>query len=420
VVPTPLTITMAPSYWALLRDNTEFRRLWLGVVVSFFGDWFTTIALYTAVQELTDSARAVAAVLIAKTLPIFLISPLAGPLVDRCDRRRLMIATDLGRAVLCLGLLGAWHLRSVELLLLTVFAQVTLAGVFIPARTAVIPQVTSDAEVPVAMALSGGTWSSMLALGAAGGGLVTALVGISGSFLVDGATFLLSAAFLWGLPPLPPRDGADAEAPAATFVEGLRLLSGRVYLPAVLALKSGLALAGGALVTIPLFGNGVFPATAGPAWVGLLFASRGMGALVGSLGVRQITGDTVPAMQRAIPPAFLVTGAFLLATSAAPSIGWAAAGLFLAAVGNGVIWVFSGTLGQRATERWNRGRLFSLEFAALTLVSASSSWVAGALVDGWGWSPREVIAAFGVAMVMPASAWTLVLLLAPDRPSERA
>ena len=400
------------GYWDLVRGNAHFRRLWLGIVASFFGDWFTTVALYTAVQELTDSARAVSAVMIAKTLPIFVVSPIAGPLIDRLDRRRLLIGTDVGRMLLCGGLIGAWEARSVALLLAVVVLQVSLAGVFIPARVAVIPQVTTEEELPVAMALSGGTWSTMLAFGAAVGGIVTARVGVSGSFAVDAVTFALSALFLWGLPALPPSErGAEA-----TFVDGLRSLRGRIYLPAVLSLKAGLALAAGALVTLPLYGNGVFAATAGPAYIGMLYASRGAGALLGSLGVRKITGDATRALQWGIVPFFCVLGGGLYAASIAPSIGWAAAAFFLAATGNGVVWVFSGILGQRAAPAAYRGRLFSLEFAALTLVSAIASWTAGSLVDVSGWSPRDLLAASSLVMALPALGWSIVLLWAPDAP----
>ena len=82
------------GYRSLLTQNREYRRLWLAEIVSFLGDWFNTIALYTIVQEMSGSGRAIALVMVAKTLPVFLVVPLAGPIVDRFDRRTILILSD--------------------------------------------------------------------------------------------------------------------------------------------------------------------------------------------------------------------------------------------------------------------------------------------------------------------------------------
>jgi MFS family permease len=91
------------GYWPLVTGNRNVRRLWLGTVISLLGDWFNTIALYVLVTELTGSPLALGAVFITKMLPWALSAPLAGVLVDRYDRRRLMIGTDLLRAVVVLS-----------------------------------------------------------------------------------------------------------------------------------------------------------------------------------------------------------------------------------------------------------------------------------------------------------------------------
>src|SRR5688500_8156080 len=77
----------AISYWALLRRNRPYRRLWLGLVVSNAGDWFRIVALYHLVLELTGaSGLALGWVLIAQSLSMFLLSPVAGVLADRLNR----------------------------------------------------------------------------------------------------------------------------------------------------------------------------------------------------------------------------------------------------------------------------------------------------------------------------------------------
>ena len=399
-----------PGYLELLIHNKPYRWLWLGQVVSFFGDWFKTIALFTIVQGLTDSVTAIAAIIIAKMLPIFLVVPIAGPLIDKFDRRILLLVTDVVRAALVLLLIVAYWWQSLTLLYTILVVQVCFTGVFIPGRTAVVPQLTTREELPVAIALSSGSWSVMLAFGAAAGGVVTQYLGVENALILDSLSYILSALFLYKLPALPPR--AHGELGDASFVEGLRHLKARPFLAALLAQKSMLALAGGAVVMLPLYGNGLFRATSGPLFIGLLYAMRGAGALLGSMGIRPLLGDASRTMQRLIAPGFLIIAMGLVVSYQAPSIGWAAAGFFLSSIGTGLVWVMSGTLSQLASEQAYRGRLFSLEWGGFTLISSVTSWLAGYLVDSCGWTPRMVMGATALLMLLPAMCWLVVLKLA--------
>lgn len=374
-------------------------------MASFFGDWFTTIALYAIVHELSDSASAVAAVLIAKTLPVFLISPIAGSIVDRYDRRSVLLATDFLRAGLTVGLVGAYLVRSLELLFLVEVIRVCVAGVFIPGRTAALPQVVSRDELGAALALSGGTWSVMLALGAAAGGVVTELLGPVGALIIDGGTFLVSAAFLWGLPALPPRDAGDADDADVRMRTALRWVAQRPKLSLVLLLKAGLAFDAGVLMVLPLYGNGVFPATASAGLVGLLYFGRGVGSMLGSLGLRRVLGDGNRTMERAIPWLFALQVLAYGGLAGAPGLGVATACYLVGGLGMAGVWVFSSVLAQRALPRAIRGRLFAAEFGAMTLVSSAGSFVAGQLIDRAGLSPRDVVAYSAVLLVVPGLAW---------------
>ena len=402
-----------PGYVELLQRNVPFRRLWLGVVASFFGDWFTTIALYAIVQDLSDSALAVAGVLVAKTFPIFAMTPLAGWIVDRFDRRTVLVVTDVLRAVLTLGLVGAYLARSLPAVFAVEVVRVCVAGVFIPGRSAAIPQVVDRSELAPAMALSGGTWSVMLALGAAAGGVVTELVGVVGALLVDSVTFLVSAAFLWGLPALPPRRAGEV-AQAVRVTDALRYLQGRGKLAGLLLLKAGLSMASGAIVALPLYGNGLFAATASAGFVGLLYTGRGVGALIGSLGLRRLLGDATADMERWIPLFYLMIGCFYALLSWAPDVFTATGVYLLAAIGTSGVWVFSSVIGQRAVPRALRGRLFALEFGLMTLMSSTTSLLAGHLVDSWGWTARDVVLASGVVLVVPALAWAVLRWWEPE------
>jgi MFS family permease len=392
----------------LLRGNRPYRRLWLAEAISFFGDWFNQIALYAIVFELSGTGRAVAGVLVARTLPVFLVAPLAGPLVDRVDRRRLMIASDVGRALLACVLVLAHHLRSLPLLFVTITAMVGLTGFFFPARNAAIPQLTRDHELATANALSGSSWSVMLALGAAMGGWVTAAIGVDAALLLDGLTFLVSAALLFRLPPLP-APAAHEEPRSGGFVGGLRHVYARPYMLALASLKPLMGLSGGVIALIPILGTTTFPGKSGPIWVGALYFARGLGALVGSMGLLRLFGGESRALRRVLLGAFALIGASYAWLAGAASFEHAALAIFAGAIGNGAVWVMSSLLIQREGDRRFLGRIFSLEFGAMTLTFSASGWIAGSMIDAGAGTPRT-IAWSAAAMLLPIVLWGAVLL----------
>lgn len=383
----------APTYRQMLSGNRNYRRLWLGEVVSYLGDWFSTVAIYTMVDALTDSALAIAGVLVAKTLPSFLVTPLVGPIVDRYPSRTLLIASDIARSVVVGGLLLAWMAGSLVGIYAAVIAATCFAGLFMPARQAALPQVVSKVELPVALALSGGTWSVMLAVGAATGGLVTELIGVNGALVLDMLTFLGSAAFLWGLPQLPAEGSHEA---STGFMDGMRYLGANPHVLGIALVKSCNSIAAAGLAMLPIFGQGVFPQHQGPLWVGLLYASRGVGALIGSMGVRIWGGDSPEAMRSSLAPGFGAVASGLLVVAWAPNVWWAMAGYLLGALGSGMLWIYSATLLQFAAAPAQRGRVFSFEFGLLTLIMAIAVATSGGLVDYGGWSPRLVVGVAGV------------------------
>lgn len=182
----------------LLASNRDFRRVWLGSVVSLFGDWFNTIALFTLIGTLTDSPLAVGGVLATKMIAFATCSPIAGIVADRFDRRRLMIASDLLRALIVLLFLFVRDAEHVPLAYVLIYLQIAVGSVFRPAKSASVPNIVRPDQLLTANTIMSATWSTLLALGAALGGLATAALGVEAIFLIDAASYLLSAALLWG------------------------------------------------------------------------------------------------------------------------------------------------------------------------------------------------------------------------------
>ena len=166
------------GYVSLIRLNPNYRSLWFGEIISLFGDWFNLIASAALISHLTGSGLAVGALFVIRMLAPFLVSPIAGVFADRYNRKRLLIALDLSRAIIVLGFLFVRDVNQVWLLYALTALQLGISGFFYPARNALLPDIVSRNELGTANALSSGTWSVMLALGAAVGGIVAGQWGI--------------------------------------------------------------------------------------------------------------------------------------------------------------------------------------------------------------------------------------------------
>ena len=399
----------------LLRRYPNFRRLWIGEVVSYLGDWFNTIAIYTAVQSMSDSAQAVGAVMVAKTLPAAFVAPIAGPLIDRFDRKKILIWSDVLRALCVVGLVAAYHYSSIIGLFACTVLMMFCSGIVFPTKSATIPMVVPAEHIAAANAMSGGTWSVMLAVGAALGGGATQLLGVTAAFVIDGITFLISIAFFLGLPTLiPPASAASNER--ATFVDGLRYLRKHRYIGMLASLKPLMALSVGASALMPLIGRW-YPQNSGPAFVGLLFAARGAGSLTGSMLLRIVVGDAITTLRRVVFFGYLIAGAGMLFVATASTFAQVVFGFFLASVGTGTIWVNSGTLIQHEGDSTYFGRVFATEFGATTAGVALASWLVSLWVD-LGASLYDAAAACGLYVLLPAVLWFIVLRRHERRLSE--
>jgi MFS family permease len=305
------------GYIELLRNNRSFRQLWLGQVVSQMGDWFNTIALYTIILKLTGSGRDVGLLLVARFVPSFLFGPISGVIADRFSRQRIMIVSDLLRAVVVLGFLFVRRPEHLWIIYVLTVLQMGLSTFFEPAKTAAIPSIVSERDLVAAYAISSVTWSAMLTLGAAIGGLISASFGSDVAFVLDGGTYLLSAALIASIR-VPKR--RKRERQKLTFgrilgitetIEGIKYVKDRPRVLALLLVKPAWGLGGGILTLLAVFGERIFPVGKDAAGgIGVLFAARGIGTAVGPIVARRISGEGEKRMQASIGIAFLIGGVF--------------------------------------------------------------------------------------------------------------
>jgi MFS family permease len=402
------------GYLELLRDNKGFRQLWLGQVVSQMGDWFNTIALYTIILNLTGSGRDIGLLMVARFLPSFVFGPISGVLADRFSRRSIMIVSDLLRALLVLGFLFVRRAEHLWILYVLTVGQLALSTFFEPAKTAAIPLIVSDRELVAANAISSVTWSVMLTLGAAVGGIVTGWFGTDVAFVLDALTYLLSAALIAQvrLPKRPSRLKQKLTLyrmlGISETVEGARYVKQRPRVLAMLLVKPAWGLGGGILTLLAVFGEKIFPVGGSPATgIGVLFAARGIGTAVGPIVARRIAGEGKVRMQNSIGIAFLIGGLFYIAFGATSSFIVALIVLGIAHCGGSILWVFSTVLLQREVEDEFRGRVFAAELALLTFTMAISNYVTGEMLDRVAFSPRVIAIGLGTFFVLPGIAWFL-------------
>jgi MFS family permease len=391
---------------SLLRRNRDFRRLFFASVISLGGDWFLFVAITSLIVESSGRAIDVGFAVLAQELAFFLASPPAGVLVDRLDRRRLMIVCDLARIGVALSFLfvdaATIWLAYPLLALMSVFA-----APFDPASTAATPNLVEPSDLPTANALNGSVWGTMLAVGAGIGGVVAAVFGRDVAFSIDAATFAISAVLLWGIrrPFSEPREpGHEHLRMVEATTEVVRYARRDHRVLALMAVKAGFGLAAGVLALIPVFGADVF--VRGEIGVGILMAARGAGALVGPFLGHLVSGRGHRRLFGAIGLALALFGLAYMALGLAPSLWIAAAVILVAHLGGGAQWVLS-TFGlQILVPDRIRGRVFAVDFAMTTLALAISSLVAAAVADRW--SPRIAALVVGAMAVVWAGVWTLL------------
>src|SRR6476660_5322653 len=133
-----------------LMKNRNFRFLWLGQVISDFGDSLTNLALLFLINKLTGSTAALATMLIVLTVPQITFGLVAGVYVDRLDRKRIMIVSDLLRGLLVLGFVPVASPNLGWLLYVVAFVQASIGTRFTPARSALLPNIVPAAGLMAA------------------------------------------------------------------------------------------------------------------------------------------------------------------------------------------------------------------------------------------------------------------------------
>lgn len=156
------------SYLRILRENPEYAKLWLAQVVSLTGDWFNTIVLIGLVTQYSgNSALAISLFLTLRVLPPLLLGPIAGVLLDRFNRKHILMWSNLLRAIIVPLYLLANSPETIWIIYAVTIAQFTLSTVFEPGQGAIMPALVKPEHIVEGNTLFSVTWSVMLEIGRA-------------------------------------------------------------------------------------------------------------------------------------------------------------------------------------------------------------------------------------------------------------
>ncbi len=394
----------------------------MGDVVSLLGDWFNTIALYAIVEELTGSPFALGMVFVVKMLPFALASPVAGIISDRVNRRRLMIVSDFLRAIIVLGLLLVEDASDLWLLYLLTASQVAAGAFFIPARSASIPNITTDRELLTANALLSATWSVLLAIGAALGGFATQWLGVEAVFVIDSATYLVSAWFIFRtvIPQrtetVPP--GNIVAAAHRQLMDGWRAMRKAPQIGRIALAKMAWAIGGSACVfMLTLLGERLTPGKVAIG-IGILFSLRGLGTGIGPVIARRFFKNERhwPAvMGWSIVASGVIYGIVASVTWTLPVLIGAL--VLFAHIPSGANWVLSSVLLQKRTPDAIRGRVFATEWLLLTVTDATAIIIAGLSLEGvlFPLSLRTAYYVFAAIEISVGVIWLYVIVPRENR-----
>jgi MFS family permease len=407
--PTPAQAVGHPSggvraSWSLLRRNRDFRRVYVASLISLGGDWFLLVALFGLVLSLTHSALAVSFLLAAQDAPLFFLAPIGGALVDRLDRRKLMVACDVCRALLCLAFLLVRSSDTVWLAYPLLAVLASFSAAFDPASLAALPNLVDEEDLATASALSGSIWGMMLAIGAALGGIVAAVLGRDTAIVIDAVSFAASATLIASVHRSFSEGREHQEHPGVLEAtrETIRYATKDHRVLALLAVKAGFGLGAGVLVLISVFAQRVYHG--GEVAIGLLMAARGVGALMGPFVGRSALGDRDRRLFGVIGVALAVFGLGYALFGLAPTLLVAMPVVALAHLGGGSQWTLSSYGLQRIVPDRIRGRIFAFDGALITATFAVSSVATGYLADRFG--ARPVATCLGLVGLVYAGVWT--------------
>ena len=394
------------GYAALVRENRDFRKLWIAAVISMLGEWFNTIALFFLILEYTGSEFLLGLLFTVRMAGFAILQPIIGLMADRFNRKWLMILSNLAQSVLALCFLFVNSADDIVWMIALSGLMMVLHGVYMTAERAALPNVVDPEDLATANALDAASWSTALCLGAMLGGIVVSQWGTDAAFITDSVTFLIGTVFLVNLH-LPQTIDESMKGPwistaFGNIKRGWTRIRQQPALFRIVFAKASWNIAGGGLagVYLVLLGSDVdgFGAAFG---FGLFFFARGVGTGLGPIIARTLftNEERWPAL---VGQLIALSGFFyILVGLSLPFNLWLTVILvILAHSASGANWVLSTILMQQWVEDEVRGRVFSADMLILSVAFSCSTSIAGYLMESTSLTIQQGMLLFASVLVL--------------------
>ncbi len=346
-----------------LRQSVEYRWLYAGLALSWFGRQLTVVAVPFQVYELTGSTLAVGLLGAAQFVPLLAMSLLGGAVADAVDRKRLLVFSQSALSLTAVGLLINALSASPALWPLYVLSglNAAISAVDSPTRNAVLPTLVGRELLPSALALNQTLGNVAKAVGPALGGVLIASAGFPTTYALEASFFLIGSLLMTKIRPLPPI-GGGRKFGFESIKEGLVFLKERRLLQANFAIDLNAMIFGMPRALFPAIGTEVLGGGAGV--VGLLYGAPGAGALIGA-----VTSGWVTRVERqglAVIVAVAAWGASMTGFGLTSSVVLATLFLAFAGAADVVSAVFRNTILQLSVPDSLRGRLSGVHIAVVS------------------------------------------------------
>jgi MFS family permease len=395
----------------LLRGNRNYRFMWMGQIVSEIGDNFNNIAVFALAMELTHSGVVVTGIMLARAIPYITIGPLAGVLLDRFDRRQIMIASDLIRAVVALGFIIVLVTHQIWTLYLFSALLMFASPFFTAGRSAILPTIASPKEIHAANALIQTTQWTTLTIGTFLGAAIAG-IGYKLAFVFNAVSFVFSACAILQLRPpkgqqfrAQHRDLTETEVvrPWHEYREGLRYMRSTPLVLGIAMLSVGWATGGGAAqILFTVFGADVFHR--GSAGIGIVWGCAGVGLLIGG-AIGNLIGKRLTYEQYKLTVFidYIIHGAAYVLFSQVKYFGLALLFILLSRTTMALNSILNYGYMLRTIPNEFRGRVFST-YETMTWAMMTASMM-GAGIASTHYSPRTIGAVAGLLSSTTAIWW---------------
>jgi MFS family permease len=355
-----------------LRRHRDFRLLFTGRLVSFFGSMITVVAFPYQVYQQTHSLLLVGLLGVLEFVAILAFAMIGGALADAADRRSMVLLSEAALMGCSLILAGNAALANPQIWVLFVIAVVwgVLDAVQRPSLDALLPRLVDRDELPAAAALSSLRSTLGQILGPALGGVLVAAIGLPLTYMVDVATFVVGLACLWLMRAVPPP--VDAERPSLRrVVEGLRYARSRPELIGTYAVDMIAMFFGMPMALFPAIAQGL----GGPSVLGLLYAAPAVGSFLFSA----TSGWTkrIHRHGRAVIAAAVIWGVAIIGFGFAPGLMASLVFLAIAGAADMMSGLFRSVIWNQTIPDSLRGRLASIEMLSYTSGPALGNFEAG-------------------------------------------